>query len=437
MRDITVYNLGNLPTAEVDNFNELQEDFKLYDAERNLKLQMLIITRGFKYAFKAWQDEDGKLWIIDAHQRKRALLELRKSGFTIPPIPYEPIKAANRTEAVEEITAYNSEFAKKNPETKLFEKYNIGTDTLDRFNLELNPIKLEYSEEKPAKLGIAKELEEDEVPALQQDNIFSQPGDIWILDYHRLMCGDSTNFDHVFNLMNTRKADLVITDPPYNINYEGKTENTMKIRNDSMGDGHFFEFLLKVNENMFRLMKDGAAFYVFHADTEGENFRSAMKRAGFKISQCLIWLKNTFTLGRQDYHWQHEPILYGWKATGSHNWYGSMNQSTVIKFDKPLRNAIHPTMKPVGLIGILVDNSSKENDIVVDLFGGSGTTLIACSQMNRINYTMEYDPVFVDVIVRRYYNKTKTENIRLIRDGKEFLWENIKNAMLCYTISQC
>ena len=429
MNEITVFNLGNLPTAEVEQFNELQEDFKIYDPDKNMKLQMLIVTRGFKYAFKAWQDPDGKLWIIDAHQRKSALLTLRKNGFIVPAIPYEPIHAKDKREAVEEIAAYNSEFAKKNSDTQLFAHYDIGMDTLQRFNLSFGDETLGFEKEHASITTDYTEIEEDEAPELDEKNIFSREGDIWLLGKHRLMCGSSTVWNDVKRLMAGKQADLVVTDPPYNVNYEGKTKDALKIKNDHMTGGQFYQFLFDFYSNMYRVMRDGASYYIFHADTEGHNFRQALFDVQLKLAQCLIWVKQAFIMGRQDYHWQHEPILYGWKPTGSHTWYADRKQSTVIEYDRPIRNDIHPTMKPVGLIGYLVQNSSKAGHIVADFFSGSGATIMACEQTDRICFAMELDPVYVDQDVRRFSNYQNSEDIRLIRDGKEILWNEIKEHL--------
>lgn len=427
-KTITVYNLGGLPTAEIDEFIELQEDFKISDPDKNVKLQMLILTRGFKYAFKAWKDPAGKLWIIDAHQRKKALVALRSSGFDIPPIPYEPIQAKDKREAVEEIAAYNSEFAKKNPDSHLFEKYDIGADMLARFEIGFTPITLDLpdSDYSINENGEEAEVVEDEVPNLS-DKLISKTGDIWILGAHRLMCGDCTSKKDVAALMNRRKADSIVTDPPYNVAYEGKTEDKMTIQNDSMSKSDFHKFLMHVYLNYFAIMKDGAPIYVFHADSEGAAFRVAFAEAGFKYAQCLIWVKNQFTIGRQDYQWQHEPIIYGWKPTAGHNFYGDRKQSTIWQFDKPSRNDVHPTMKPVKLVANAIKNSLQKAQLVVDFFAGSNTTMIAADQLDRICYSMEIDPRFVDVGVKRYLAAHPDEVPILLRDGKKITGEEIKS----------
>ena len=234
----------------------------------------------------------------------------------------------------------------------------------------------------------------------------SKRGDVWILGKNRLMCGDSTQKEDVIHLMNSQEADMLLTDPPYNVDYEGKTSEALKIENDNMSETEFYNFLLDSFKNMFDSIKYGGSAYVFHADTEGLNFRNAFKSCGFKLAQCLVWVKNTFVMGRQDYQWRHEPILYGWKPGSGHYFVDDRKQSTVLEFDKPSRNAEHPTMKPVDLLVYLIKNASKENDLILDLFGGSGSTLIAAEQTQRRCYTMELDPKYCDVIIKRWENLT-------------------------------
>ncbi|MEE0769581.1 MAG: site-specific DNA-methyltransferase [Clostridia bacterium] len=239
----------------------------------------------------------------------------------------------------------------------------------------------------------------------------TKPGDIWILGNHRLMCGDSTHKDDIMRLMNNQDANMLLTDPPYNVDYVGKTAEALKIKNDNMDDNQFYEFLRKVFENMYIVTKEGASIYVFHADTEGINFRKAFKDAGFKLAECLIWKKDCFVMGRQDYQWQHEPVLYGWKEGKAHYFINDRTQSTILEFDRPKQSTLHPTMKPIDLIAKLIKNSSRENDIILDLFGGSGSTIIAAEQLNRCCYTMELDPKYCDVIVKRWETLTNKEAI--------------------------
>ena len=245
---------------------------------------------------------------------------------------------------------------------------------------------------------------------------YSMQGDVYILGRHRIMCGDSTNPEMVKTLLNGNKADMIFTDPPYNVNYEGS--DGQSIQNDNMGNEEFYNFLLSVYKNMFDSIKEGGSIYVCHADSEGLNFRKAFIDAGFKLAQCLIWVKNSFTMGRQDYQWQHEPILYGWKPGAGHYFVDDRSLSTVWFYDKPKHNDLHPTMKPLELVGQGINNGSLLGQLVLDLFGGSGSTLIACEQAGRINYSMELDEKYADVIVKRFIKyKDSTDDCYLIRDG--------------------
>lgn len=249
---------------------------------------------------------------------------------------------------------------------------------------------------------------DDDYDPDQKVNERVKRGEIWALGHHRLMCGDSTNPADVERLMGGgASSDLWLTDPPYNLNYganmiseDGKGDKT--IMNDNMADSDFHQFLLKVDKNAVAHMKPGAAFYICHSDSEGLNFRGACKEAGLTVRQCLIWEKDSLVLGRQDYQWIHEPILYGWKEGAGHSWYNDRKQVTVLKFDRPKKSDLHPTMKPIPLFVYLIQNSSKEGDIVLDLFGGSGTTIIACEQTGRVGYTMELDEHYASVIVDRW-----------------------------------
>lgn len=434
---IKVFNLGNLPTAPLDSFIELQEDFKKPDADKLSKLQMLIITRGFKYSFKVWKDPDGKLWIIDAHQRRKALLRLRSYGFRIPEIPYEEIQASNKREAVEEIAAYNSEFAEKNPDTLLFTKYNINGEGLSKFNLGYDVKLTDFS------IGGGKlfssdtdiaDIQEDTVDIAPQDDegeLFVRPGDIFRLGHNRLMCGDCRAKKDVVALMNGRMADMILTDPPYNVNYEGGGESKLTIQNDSMENDLFLRFLQSVFNVMFSIVKPGGSFYVFHADSEGENFRRAVREAGFKIAQCCIWVKDTFVMGRQDYQWKHEPCLYGWKTGAAHFWNADRKQTTVWNFDKPKANRLHPTMKPIALMAYPITNSTKNGEIVVDLFSGSGSTIMACQQTDRIGYGLEIDPKYVAATVRRFMAMFPQQPVLLERDGAVLSEDETKKIILC------
>ncbi|HCT8111339.1 TPA: ParB N-terminal domain-containing protein [Enterococcus faecalis] len=239
---------------------------------------------------------------------------------------------------------------------------------------------------------------EEELPA----EPISKLGDIYQLGRHRLMCGDSTNSLEVEKLMGNKKADLLITDPPYNVAYEGKGKEALTIKNDSKETNEFHSFLYEAFSAAINNMKLGSSFYVWYASSEVVNFHTALEEAGFLVKQELIWNKNSMVLSRQDYHWKHEPCLYGWASGGSHSWYSDRKQTTILNFDRPTVNKQHPTMKPVALFDYQIKNSSKQGDCILDLFGGSGTTLIACEQNEREAYLMELDPRYVDVIIARW-----------------------------------
>jgi DNA modification methylase len=243
----------------------------------------------------------------------------------------------------------------------------------------------------------------------------TKPGDVWLLGRHRLVCGDSTKADTFTALMDGKLANLVVTDPPYNVNYEGAAG---KIKNDNMGNEAFYDFLLSAFQNTEAAMAQDASIYVFHADTEGLNFRKAFSDAGFQLSGCCIWKKPSLVLGRSPYQWQHEPVLFGWKKKGKHNWYTDRKQTTIWEFEKPKKNADHPTMKPIALMAYPIMNSSLTNCIVLDPFGGSGSTLIACEQSDRICFTIELDEKYCDVIVKRYIEQIGgADGVSVIRNG--------------------
>lgn len=260
-------------------------------------------------------------------------------------------------------------------------------------------------------------------------------GDIYELGKHRLICGSATVFEDVEKVLGSELIDLVITDPPYNVAYKGGTPDQLTIKNDDLSDEEFETLLKEFYLNAFVFMKEGAAIYVFHADSEGEKFRRFFREANLKMAQCLIWLKNSFVLGRQDYQWQHEPILfggkeysdhdpvlYGWKEGEKHRWYNNRKQTTLLKFDRPQRNKEHPTMKPIPLIGYLINNNSKKDELIFDFFLGSGTTLIAAEQLNRRCYGCELDPKYCDVIVDRYrkYKLQRNEPCEIKLNGEAY-----------------
>ncbi len=355
--------------------------------------------------------------IIAGHTRYKAAIKLE---LEIVPV----IKADDLTE--QQVKAFrimdnkSSEFATWNYEVLLQELEELS---LDDYDLDLTGFDLNEFEQLEDKYN-PKEIQEDDDFDIEEqlENIEepkSKKGDIWLLGNNRLMCGDSTSKEDIEKLMSGQRANLVFTDPPYNVNYEGATADKLTIANDNMSQNEFYEFLSKVFNNYYENMEEGAPIYVCHADSEGENFRRTFREAGLKLAQCIIWVKNAFVMGRQDYQWKHEPILYGWKEGKAHYFIDDRTQDTVWEIPKPARNAEHPTMKPLALCARGIKNSSKPNDLVIDFFGGSGSTLMAATELNRICYTMELDEKYADVIVLRYINQYGSSDVYLLRDGKK------------------
>lgn len=289
-----------------------------------------------------------------------------------------------------------------------------------------DPLLTGFDEKELSKLfddGLDAKEDDFDVEAELQKPTFSKPGDVWTLGRHRLVCGDSTKAETYEVLLGDTKANLIITDPPYNVNYEGSAG---KIKNDNMASEKFYQFLLDAFSCMEEALADDGSIYVFHADTEGLNFRRAFADAGFYLSGCCIWKKQSLVLGRSPYQWQHEPVLYGWKKKGKHQWYTGRKESTIWEFDKPKKNGDHPTMKPIPLLAYPIMNSSMSNAVVLDPFGGSGSTLITCEQTDRICRTIELDEKFCDVIVRRYIEQVGSEeDVSVLRDGKEYKFSEV------------
>lgn len=273
-----------------------------------------------------------------------------------------------------------------------------------------------------------KEVKEDDfdVDGELTKPTISKQGDIWHLGKHRVICGDSTKPETYQLLLGDKKANLIVTDPPYNVNVE---ETAGKIKNDDMSDADFYQFLFNMFVNVEQSMEDDASIYVFHADTEGLNFRRAFKDAGFYLSGCCVWKKNALVLGRSPYQWQHEPVLYGWKQKGKHQWFSDRKQTTIWEYDRPKSSKEHPTMKPVQLMAYPIQNSSMRGTLVLDPFLGSGSTLIAADQTGRICYGIELDEKFVDVIVKRYMEATEKTDVKLIRKGRTLSFEEAVNEM--------
>lgn len=263
----------------------------------------------------------------------------------------------------------------------------------------------------------AKDDDFDLTAALEKAS-FVEKGDVWTVGRHRLMCGDATSSEDVSTLMGKTKANLILTDPPYGVSF--KSSSGLTIQNDSMKNEEFYNFLLASFKCMAEHLENGGSAYVFHADTEGLNFRKAFIDAGFHLAGCCIWVKDSLVLGRSDYQWQHEPVLYGFMQNGKHKWYSDRKQTTIWSFDKPKRNANHPTSKPLDLLSYPIGNSTQENGVVIDTFGGSGSTMMACEQMNRICYMMELDEKYASVILRRYVENTNNaEGVFVERNGRK------------------
>lgn len=306
---------------------------------------------------------------------------------------------------------------------------NLELEGLSDFSMDDYGFDFNVEEDEP---GAAKDDEFDIDQAIPETP-YTQPGDLYYLGSHRLLCGDSTKSEDMHKLMKDEYADLLITDPPYNVDYHSTSAKVkMTIQNDNMPDDAFRQFLADAFKTADEVMKPGAAFYIWHADAKSYFFRGACMDIGWEIKQCLIWKKNSLVMGRQDYQWIHEPCLYGWKSGASHVWYTDRKQTTIMEFNKPLKNDIHPTMKPIPLFDYEIRNSSKGKDIILDSFGGSGTTIMACEQNGRQGRSLELDPKYADAIVKRYIALVKsTDNCYVERNGIKTPLSEIEDFKLC------
>ena len=351
-----------------------------------------------EYGFRQPIVVDKDMVIVAGHTRFRASKKLGLKQVPISIIDNLSEEQINAYRIADNRTAEESEWDNEllKMEIKELEAKDFKLDLLGFNDEQLNNILFEE------KQGLT---DEDEVPEAPEEPI-SKLGDIWKLGKHKLICGDSTKLETYEKLCGETKVDLYLTDPPYNVSYEGKTKDKLTIQNDKQTDDEFIQFLSQAFVSADSVLKMGGSFYIWHSDSEGLNFRLACIEAKWKLRQTLIWSKNSMVMGRQDYHWQHEPCLYGWKEGSSHSWYSDRKQTTIIKYDRPTKSKLHPTMKPVGLMEYLVKNSSKQEDIILDSFLGSGSTLIACEKQSRICYGVELDPKYCDVIVKRWENFT-------------------------------
>lgn len=377
----------HIEKRKVTDLKAWDKNPRIITEEAFKRLKQRITERGFHDVIKIDLDNT----VLSGNQRKVALLQLGVAEVNCI-VPNRALTEKERDAIAIESNRNDGQW---------------DMDLLAGFDMDL--LKSQGFEDKELnklfQLNAPKEQEEPTEPAQNSDTRVKL-GDVWLLGRHRLMCGDSTKQADVGQLMQAQKANMVFTDPPYNVNYEGSTKERLKIQNDEMNDGDFFKFLSEAFKRMAENTLLGGAAYICHADTEGLNFRKAFIDSGFLMKQVIIWQKGHFVLGRQDYQWKHEPILYGWLEGASHNFYGDRNETTIWEFKKPNSSLEHPTMKPVDLVVKAVNNSSKVNDIVLDLFAGSGTTLIACEQTGRICYTMELDPKYCDVILNRWEKLT-------------------------------
>ena len=379
--------------VDISTIKPYKRNAKTHPKEQIEQIKKSIQEFGNCDPIGVWHDE-----IVEGHGRYLALKELGESKIPI-------IRLDSLTD--EQRRAYglvHNQLTMNSPWDLPALDLELADLDLDMGEFGFNLLDDDYT--KPDEV---KEDDFDEEPPAEPK---AKRGDIYLLGNHRLMCGDSTLGGDISLLMGESKADLLLTDPPYNVAYVGKTKDAMTIKNDSMDDESFALFLQKSFQAADAVMENGACFYIWHADSEGFNFRKACKEAGWKLRETLVWNKNSMVLGRQDYQWKHEPCLYGWKD-GSHKWYGDRKQTTVIDMNRPNASKLHPTMKPVALFAYQIQNSTRKGDIVLDTFGGSGTSIIACEQLGRKCYTMELDPRYVDVIIARWEKFTgrKAEKI--------------------------
>lgn len=343
-----------------------------------------------------WHNEQGQPEIVEGHGR---VMALQKLGIETAPVIFLDHLTDEQRRAYTHVhnqTTLSSDF-----------DYDALVADMDNLNMDWESFGFEeylYDPEEAAGVG------DEDMPETIECRC--KPGEVWVLGAHRVMCGSATEEADLKKLVRGGVAQLLLTDPPYGVSYVGKTKDALTIENDTKGDAELLDFLRDAFKNAKEAMADGAAFYVFHADSKGHVFRNALDSVGLVVRECLVWVKNTLVLGRQDYQWKHEPCLYGWKDGASHKWYSDRKQTTVLEFDRPTANREHPTMKPVPLLAYLISNSTKTGDMVLDPFGGSGSTLLACEKLNRACLTMELDPHYCDVIIQRWEDMTGRKAVR-------------------------
>ncbi|MBT3273402.1 MAG: DNA modification methylase [Spirochaetales bacterium] len=389
-----------------------RKDLKPGDAEYE-KLKRSIEEFGYVEPV-IWNKQTGN--VVGGHQRLKVLVESGENDIDCVVVEMDEQKEKALNVALNKVSGYWDN-----------EKLMLLITDLDESSFDVSLTGFDMAEiDALFKDSLQDGVQEDDfdVESELKKPAVSRQGDVWELGRHRLVCGDSTKAETFDLLMDDKKANLVVTDPPYNVNYHADAGT---IQNDNLKDEEFYNFLLAAFTGMEKVMESDASIYVFHADTEGLNFRRAYAAAGFYLSGTCIWKKQSLVLGRSPYQWKHEPVLFGWKKKGKHNWYADRKQSTIWEFDRPTKNDLHPTMKPVNLVAHPILNSSMSNCIVLDPFGGSGSTLIACEQTNRICYTIELDVKYCDVIINRYKEQVSNDDgIFLIRDGAKTPFKKIK-----------
>lgn len=381
-------------TLPIDRILEFQGDLKTLSKVNRTKLFNSICQEGFIAPMFLWDDQ-GEWRLLDGHGRLKTLLWMREQGWDIPMLPVDYIDAIDEADARRKLLKITSQYGEFNTEELDAWIKEAGEEIEDSIRLVDTEIEIIVEGDQEETVG------DDEVPDVPEepDTVL---GDLWELGDHRLLCGDSTKHLDLEKLCVSDMADLMVTDPPYNVDYEGKTADSLKIENDKMGDGAFREFLIDAFVAANGQMKPGASFYIWFADVETYNFTGAVKDSGFKLSQMIIWKKNSLVMGRKDYHFIHEPCLYGWKEGSAHLWASDRKQTTVIEMNRPSRSDIHPTMKPVELFKYCIENNTKGGDLILDPFLGSGTSIIASEQTGRRCYGLELDPHYCDVIRDRY-----------------------------------
>nr|DAK61476.1 MAG TPA: adenine specific DNA methyltransferase [Caudoviricetes sp.] len=431
-----------LHTLALEELTEFQGGLKIRGESDIEKIRKSITDYGFATPFFIWRN-DATNYVLDGHGRVKALQAMQHAGEIIPPLPVVYVDCKDESAARNLLLRINSTYGLMTADTvrDFIKDLSIAIEDI---RLPCGTIDLSFMQEE------ADTKDDDKAPAAIMDTPpISKTGEIYELGWHRLICGDSTEDDILSAVMGDSKADLILTDPPYNVDYAGKTDEKLKIDNDKKDSAAFTDFLTKAFVSMFATAKAGAAFYIFYAQVNSDLFINALKNAGYKPHQYLVWVKNIFTLSFADYKWKHEPIMYGWKDGASHNFYGALNLSTVfdkkkdiekmskeelktelkriansipqdiIYEKKPPRNTEHPTMKPVELLTTFIKNSTKSEDIVLDPFGGSGTTLIAAAKTGRTARLVESDPHYCDVIRRRWTKWAKDNGYAVGSGGLE------------------